>query len=75
MLTEDYVSTLEHSLRIRDDRLASLRSQLNSHHAEINDLRSQLGIAPLPPLPGAEMDGALGLVVNHSDGWDDKDQL
>ncbi|KAK4683935.1 hypothetical protein P7C73_g6270, partial [Tremellales sp. Uapishka_1] len=65
---KDYVSTLEHSLRTRDDEITSLRTTVDSQRQEINALRERLG---LPPLPMAST--GLGLVVppGGADGWGD----
>lgn len=63
----DYVSTLEGSLRVRDDEVHSLRSQLESYRNEINDLRTRLSMPLLPPAPpDTGLMGARG----SAEGWD-----
>lgn len=69
----DYVSTLEVSLKEKDDECAALRLQLDSHRSEINDLRQRLGM-PLVPSPTASSEsGALGLLVPPGTWGDVKD--
>ena len=66
----DYVSNLEGSLRLRDNEIAALRSQVESHRIEINDLRTRLGMPLLSP-PRPDTSG-LGLMSAQPsvEGWD-----
>lgn len=71
----DYVSNLENTLKQRDDECSSLRTQVESHRSEINDLRHRLGMPMLPlnpPQPQSQSSGdssALGLVVPGGADW------
>lgn len=60
-------------MRSRDNEIQSLRSQLDSHRNEINELRARLGMPLLVP-SGTDASG-LGLVVPRPvvDGWDAED--
>ena len=80
ILMTDYVSSLEQSLRARDDEISMYKAQMDTLRQECNDLRGRLGM-PLPSPPGTSPpvpvqstmpDGALGLVVNQVDGWSPK---
>ena len=75
ILMTDYVSSLEQSLRARDDEISMYKAQMDTLRQECNDLRGRLGMPlPSPPVPvqSTMPDGALGLVVNQVDGWSPK---
>jgi len=75
ILMTDYVSSLEQSLRARDDEISMYKAQMDTLRQECNDLRGRLGMPLLsPPVPvqSSMPDGALGLVVNQVDGWSPK---
>lgn len=46
----DYVSQLENAKKENEAKIAELQAQVETQHREINDLRSRLNLAPLPPL-------------------------
>ncbi|ODN85474.1 hypothetical protein L198_07556 [Cryptococcus wingfieldii CBS 7118] len=43
---KDYVTTLEASLRGREEEIAELRAQVDAQHTEIQELRSRCGLPP-----------------------------
>lgn len=45
----DYVSQLENAKKENEAKIAELQSQVETQHREINELRSRLNLAPLPP--------------------------
>lgn len=70
----DYVNQLEAGIRLRDDEITNLQSQLESQRNEINELRLQL---KLPLLPRGELSG-LGLTMEtqgQMERWENNDSM